>query len=265
MFCLNYFPFHDYTHGAEQLKIKYRPADRTLEDFLIKYQEKSIVIDVNENFEEVDAKLFKELSQKYENIKLMVNFDNKEYCDRIKEYEIPFFFSNFVKTADQLNGLIPYHPTDMYICEELCFSIDRVSTLLHSNNIKVRVIPNICQSSFNDIPSIKKFFIRPEDIIIYSLYVDVFEIFSDEERQAVLYKIYNQGKWLGKIKDIIPSFKGELENNYVMNSFGLLRTKCGKRCMYKPESCAICDRFIETAETFSKNNLVVRQIREKKD
>ena len=68
----------------------------------------------------------------------------------------------------------------MYICEELGFSLDKISDILHSNNIKVRVIPNICQSSFSETNSLLTFFIRPEDIKYYIKYVDVFELLTDE-------------------------------------------------------------------------------------
>ena len=166
---------------------------------------------------------------------------------------------NLVSTIDQLNGFIKYHPTDMYICEELGFSLDKVSKLLHDNNIKVRVFPNICQSSFSETPSIKTFFIRPDDIPIYDLFVDVYELISDQERQEVLYKIYKEERWFGKIKEIIPTFDGELDSKYLLNTFGQIRCKCGKRCMYKPESCSICDRFIEVADTFKDNKIVIRK------
>ena len=88
----------------------------------------------------------------------------------------------------------------MYICEELGFSLDKISTLLHSNNVKVRVMPNLCQSSFPETPSLLTFFIRPEDIAVYSEFVDVFELISDKVHQQVIYKIYKQGYWAGPVK-----------------------------------------------------------------
>ena len=264
MFCLKYYPFQNYVNDADELKIEYRPADRTLEDFLEKYHDKSIVIDINKHFEDLDAKLLKGLSDKYKNVKLIVDYNNKKHFKRIQENKIPFFFSNFAKTADEMNGLIKYHPTDMYICEELGFSLDKVSELLHKNDIKVRVFPNICQSSFSETPSIKTFFIRPEDIQVYSTFVDVFEIISDESRQQVLFKIYNQGYWLGNVKDIILSFKDNLDNKHIMSTFAMIRAKCGKRCMYRPESCTICDRFIDVADTLKKGRLIIQRL-EKKD
>ena len=79
--------------------------------------------------------------------------------------------------------------------------------------------------------------------------MDVFELISDESRQEVLYKIYKEEKWFGKIKDVIPTFRDELDNKYLTNLFGMFRSKCDKRCMYEP-SCSICERYLELAETF---------------
>lgn len=261
MFCLNFYPFKSYIQGAEEFKIKYNPSDQTLKDFLEKYQQKSIVIDATENLTNFDINLFKELSKKYQNIKLIISYENKEVVTKVQENEIPFFFSNFVTTGDQMYGLMKYNPTDMYICEDLGFSLDKVSEILHKNNIKVRVFPNICQSSFNETDSLKTFFIRPEDIDIYSTFVDVFELIADENTQQILYKVYKQQKWFGPIKEIIPSFKGELDGRYILDSFGRIRSKCGKKCLFKPETCSICDRFIDLAETLKKNDLIVKKIK----
>ena len=263
MFCLNYYPSQRYIEDAQEFKIKYRPADRTLADFLEHYKEKSIVIDVTDAFEETDVDLFKGLYEKYKNFRLIIDFHNQEHLNRVKMSGLPFFFGNFVTTVDQLHGLLFYHPTDMYICEELGFSLHKISALLHSHNVRVRVIPNICQSSFPETPSLKTFFVRPEDIPIYSTFVDVFELFSDKDRQHIIFKIYKQGKWFGKIQEIIPSFKGDLDSRYLLSTFGAIRSKCGKRCMYSPETCDICNRFTDLAKSFERNNIIIRKAKKK--
>lgn len=263
MFCLQYYPSQKYLQEADELKIKYRPADRTLEEFLKTYQNKIIIIDVTNNFEEIDAKLLKELFNKYKNLKVIIDFYNKDHLLRAQQYGIPYFFKNPVTTIDQLYGLISYHPTDMYICEELGFYLDKVSTILHKNNIKIRVFPNICQSSFIETSSLKTFFIRPEDISIYANFVDVFELLIDKDKQQILFKIYKQEKWAGKLKDIIPTFKGDLDSRYLLGNFGIIRAKCGKRCLYKPGTCAICDRFNEVADTFKNNKIIIQKASKK--
>lgn len=263
MFCLNYYPHEKYLNDADQLKIKYRPADRTLEDFLKTHQHISIVIDVSDVFEETDATLLKALHDKYSNFKISFDFNNKEHLSRAEKYQIPHFFLNPVTSFDQLHGLIQYHPTDMYICEEMGFYIFWISKLLHENNIKVRVFPNICQSSFAETPSIKTFFIRPEDVSIYSNYVDIFELVSDKDRQKVLFKIYKQQKWFGKLQEVISSFKDDVDNRCLMSAFGNLRTRCKKRCMYNPNGCRTCDRFVELANSLKQNRIIVKRAEKK--
>lgn len=105
--------------------------------------------------------------------------DDERVLQKLREKGIPYFFSKYFTTIDEVYEAILLQPSDMYICEELGFSLDRISKLLHSHNIKVRVFPNICQSSANKIPPIKKFFIRPEDIPLYEQFVDVFELVAD--------------------------------------------------------------------------------------
>lgn len=255
MFCLNYYPFEKYLQDAEQLKITFNPADRTIQDFLQKYQQKSIVVEGS--FTQTDLKVLKELYNKYNNFKISIIFQDAIKLN-IKQYQIPFFFCNFITTIDEVYGFMKYQPTDMYICEQLGFSIDQVSKILHDNNIKVRMLPNICQSSFADTPSSLKFFIRPEDIAIYSNYVDVFELISDPQRQAIIFKIYKQGYWAGPIKEIIPNFKDDLDSRFIAQAFGVVRTSCHKRCLYKPQSCDICHRIAELGNTFKENNIFIR-------
>ena len=227
---------------------------------------KTVIIFIDNELQDTDVIILQSLSNKYHNIKLAIPFHNKEIIKRFNN--VPFFFSTLVSTIDQMCGLIKYHPTDMYICEELGFSLDKVSTLLHNNNIKVRVYPNICQSSFPETESLKTFFIRPEDIKAYQKYVDVFEILvsprddrqTQKARQAIVFKAYDKEEWWGKINEIIPSFNGELDSRFVLSSFGVIRSRCGKRCAFNPNICKICNLYNMTAEMLKKHKLTIRHL-----
>ena len=260
MFCLNYYRFQEYIKQADELRIKYRKTDSTLKNFLEKYQDKTIIIEIGDDFDQLDSKIFKELQKDHKNFKLIVNYHQRKILDLILSNEIPFFFSNFITTIDELWGLMEYKPTDMYICEELGFHLDTVSKLLHEHNIKVRVIPNICQSSFSSTPGLKTFFIRPEDIDFYSNYVDVFEFISDAERQKTIFNVYKNGKWFGALEELIPTLKMHIDNRAILKDdfFAAPRVKCGKKCMYDPSSCRMCDRIVELSDIIIKNNLYLR-------
>lgn len=263
-FCLEYYPFQNRIYeDVEQIKIVYNPKDTTIGEFLEKYIDKTIIIDVTGQFEENDARLLKGLYDKYGNIKLIIDYYEKTHLDRVINYDIPFFFANYVNSLDKMVGLAKYYPTDMYICEELGFSIEKVSNFLHNKDIKVRVFPNVCQSNFADTPSLVTFFIRPEDIKLYSKYVDVFELISDKDRQGIIYKVYKQEKWFGPIQEIIPSFKHELDSRFLLPAFGAIRKNCGKRCSYKLKSCNICDTLVDLAKVFEKHDIMVRPKKER--
>ena len=262
MFCLNYYPSQKYIEDADELMIPYNRGDRALQDFIKKYQQKTIIIKlILVDLTDIDIQLLKGLCNKYHNVKVIIH--GKDKVTLMQQNQIPFFIAHGVSTVDELYDFISYHPTDIYIGNELGFSLDKVSNLLHKNNIKVRVIPNMCQANGFNLPVIKTFFIRPEDISIYSTFVDVFEIVADKNYQQTLFKVYKQEKWFGKLKEVIPTFKGDLDSKYLLDTFGMIRSKCGKRCLYKPGSCAICDRFSELAKTFEKNKIVIRTAKKK--
>ena len=267
-FCLNYYRFdNQYLNKADELKIQFNPNDATLPDFIEKYKDKSIVIDVQmhlneggdaiEVFNESSAIIISELNKKYNNIKIMFAFEDKVSYNLAEKYKIPFFFSNKVGTLDEMHGLAAYHPTDIYICEELGFSLANIAPILHEKGIKIRVFPNICQSSFAETPSLYTFFIRPDDIDIYANFVDVFELITDKDRQQIIFKIYKEGKWFGKINEIIPSFHGELDNKYILDGFGLFRCKCNKRCYRKLSSCGICAKYVAAADTLEEKGIMI--------
>lgn len=69
---------------------------------------------------------------------------------------------------------------------------------------------NLCESSWEKTPSIKTFFIRPEDLDIYEKYINTFEFFTDEKdavRLNSLYKIYTKDRlWYGLLKDLIVGY-----------------------------------------------------------
>ena len=154
MFCLTYYPLNNnyYLQDVQELKITYNPRNKqNLKALLEKYKDKTIIIKITETIEEIEIQLLKQYYEEYNNIKLIFDFNNKQNLERIQRSRIPFFFSNYVTHFDQIAVYSQYNPTDMYICEELGFFLNKISESLHEKNIKVRVFPNICQSSILEI------------------------------------------------------------------------------------------------------------------
>ena len=125
--------------------------------------------------------------------------------------------------------------TDLYIAEQLGFELDKVAEVAHSNNVRIRVYPNVAQRLSKRTSALKSFFIRPDDIRLYENYVDVFDLFyynEEKQQQNVLFDIYAKDKkWFGRLDELIIGFDNNLDSKYVIPRFGEKRIKCGRQCL----------------------------------
>lgn len=129
------------------------------------------------------------------------------------------------------------------------FNAKIISFYAKKNNKSLRSFCNICESSWDETPSLKTFFIRPEDIDLYNNYIDTFEFYADPTDATkinTLYEIYTKDKsWFGKLNEIILGYEGDEDNRFIIPRFGEQRLNCDKSCIknIKP-FCRICDRII---------------------
>jgi len=105
------------------------------------------------------------------------------------------------------------------------------------------------------LPSWQQFFIRPEDTdTVYQRYVDVYEIYSTKNPATfdVFYQTYAIDKeWKGKLADLIPGFEDyELDNSYLMQTWGFYRSTCQKICHFT-DACRICPKMITLANALA--------------
>ena len=192
------------------------------------------------------------------NFACCVSYQEKYLAETFKENNFPFFFKEFVNNWDMLHTLKNIGVSDMYITNSLGFELDKVAQVLHSNDINIRVVPNLAQCS-GDIDPIKTFFIRPEDIDLFSEYVDIFEFYGDRKKQYVYYDIYSKDKkWFGPLREIIFGFNSDLDSRFILPVFGARRIKCGKKC-FKGSACAICDRVYSASKTLEEKGLLVKK------
>lgn len=151
------------------------------------------------------------------------------------------------------------HVTDIYIINELGFSLDKLAIAAHKLGVKLRVYPNVAQTSaFNEMPALKKFFIRPEDIDLYSDYIDTCEFYNSDKKLETYYKIYKEDKkWFGKLNEIIIDFNSEIDNKYIIPRFAEKRIRCNKSCI-KGGYCHRCDRIEELSHTLEQSKLIIK-------
>ena len=140
----------------------------------------------------------------------------------------------------------------------MCFELDKVSVVVHNAGARVRIFPNVAQCSTEYTKDLKKFFIRPEDTLVYEPYVDTYEFFGEDRKLCTYLRIYKEHQeWFGLLNEIIIGFNSDLDNRFIIPRFPEMRLRCGKRCL-KDGTCKICDRIEELSKSLEKLGVVIQ-------
>ena len=246
---------------ADEWNINYNPEDKTLIEFIKKNNMKRInlhIFDKLNLLEETDFQFLNTLCETYNNLYIAISIVSKDIINKIIESKIKYYFSNiFVNDWDFLYEVIDQKPTDIFITERLGFELDKVAQIVHSKGIKIRVFPNVAQSSSQKTPDILKFFIRPEDIQFYENYIDVCEFFGNKKQIEYLHIYKDNQEWYGPLKEIINSFNSDLDSRFITPRFAQMRISCEKKCI-KGGLCRNCYRVEELSHTLEDAGLVIQ-------
>lgn len=234
----------DYVSGgnwlkADELVFKYTENNPNLIKKMESMEDKyRIIIDIS-GFEggDVDYEVINAAMEKHPNSALKLLSTQLPHM-QLEEGKA-FFLNAYCSSYDKLDYCLSLDVSDVYVTDELAFDIVNVYKICKSKKVKIRVFPNVAQNSSPIEPSVTSFFIRPEDKKLYEDYVDVFEFYGKSDRQEVLYDIYEQEQWNGKVNDIITNLPVEVDNYYIANVFGYERLECKKSCL--SSGCNICN------------------------
>lgn len=269
-YCVNYRRDLKCKNDVDELRIDYNRSDTTLFDFLILHKDQHININI------IDAEDF---INHYEYRKF-ISFEKKEDCPHnysfvladyreekckiiynqiITNLKASVYFNTKVTDWDTLIGMAELNISDMYITENLGFDLPFVSEYLKEKGIRVRTFANVCQSSWFTTPTLKTFFIRPEDVDIYDPYVDVLEFYYERiDQQNVLYRVYAiEKKWSGNLAEIIIGFNENIDSRCILPEFAERRLRCNKRCL-RTNNCQFCDRMLKLSKTMEESGLRFR-------
>lgn len=197
-------------------------------------------------------------------IALTLKNTKKEILDTLKENNISYMFLDFARTKEMVDAMGQMGACSIYIVEELAFNLKALQYMREKYGFTYRVFPDIAQHSKNlslYVPSLQRFFIRPEDTEVYEKYVDIFEFWRNDDRLSVIYEIYKQQQWLGDLQDIVIGLEKSIDNKTIAPHFGQMRTECDKICLCG--RCNLCEELEKLAEQFEAAGLEIVKKRKK--
>lgn len=262
--CIKYdAPNTKYIDEANQIKVMFRPEDETFGKYIEVNQDKRIYIEVNQvdffNHAEY-GKLLMDL-KKFKNwvlqIPLSLLIDEQTKTINNNRFNIlqgicdKYMFTDLIGQWEVLQFVLSLHPEEVYITNILGFCLPDVRKVC--GEVGVRVYANWAQSAWDGTPAIKKFFIRPEDLQEYEMYVSGIEFQGDKTIQEVCYEVYKRGYWYGNLSELIIGLGDSLDSRQLPHNFGALRTECKKRCI-TGGNCSVCRSMIKFTEAMEKTN-----------
>lgn len=205
------------------------------------------------------------MKEKYPDSNLVISLPsyNPEIEKVLNNLNLSHFYQQLITTWDRFQGFLTLNVTDIFIAEELAFNAKILKDNAKEKGISLRCYCNVCQSSWDDTPSLKTFFIRPEDIDLYAEYFDTFEFYVNKNeinKVNVLYRVYSKEKrWIGKLNEIIVGYTGDEYSAFILPRFGEKRLNCGKKCAKNISPyCHLCENMAETGELLRQNNLYIK-------
>ena len=254
----------------DEIAIVYQGQSKELLTFLENYKGKKVTLEVKQEYlqEFHDGqtwKLINAIAERAPEVQLTVRFFAPckfDECDKILEdciqgLAVPFYFGFVIKDYDKLHYVCQKGASEVYIGEELCFDLARVTRVCMQYGVQIRTFPNVAQASVRSGPALKKFFIRPEDVEEYSEYIDTLEFWGPLDRQVTLLRIYKGGTWFGDLNELILDLNTSLDSRTLVPVFAQARKNCQRKCM-KGGACSICERLQSIGEKLGEQGYIIK-------
>lgn len=261
-YCLRYNNKSENLDKVGEISIRYEGQDITLLDFLKANYLYRIILrveDIPAFFENQEWRKLNAIRKQYSEYKFAVCFcraeDRREFLEEVKNLECEWFTDKPIVDWDMLHHYAAIGVSDVYIAEALGFELPAVRRFCSTHNLRIRVWPNVAQNSIKSVMPLRSFFIRPEDLDIYSPYIDTIEFWGPIEKQDVNLRIYRDTKvWPYDLAILITGLEST-QNSIIKPTFGKTRLNCGKQCL-KDGQCYVCGHVSHLSKLMRELNII---------
>lgn len=245
--CLSGRQDKEFLKKADEIKLEYRDR-RIIPDYAKEYPGANIILELfNVANEDIDWKLLQEYDFMCRG-KFYLCVNSVEQAKEASKYSIKFYCGYPIDSEFELQGWINVESAYVILGMPLFFDLKRIKQT-YGQFVKIRAIPNIAyfDGLFRE-NGINGQWIRPEDMSLYSEYIDVFEfIFKTLKQERALYKRYIElQEWPGSLKTIILNFDAEGSNPMIMPETIQARLSCKQKCV-SGGKCRICFNAVSLA------------------
>ena len=250
---------------ASEIKVDYIDKDRIID---LVDPDNSFTGDINiyiTNPKIIDWNFLKKYSQIFNIVLAVADTSMIQVC---KQQGFKCYWMYPITSYWELKGLLNLKVDEVLLDAPLYFDLQNVRYIC-GDNVEIRLVVNKCFNDYMDRQDgIEGTYIRPEDIDIYSQYVQHFEFESNNDlnKELTLLKIYSQQKsWPGNLNLLLENLKVNIDNRGLsLVEFGEKRINCGQICQLN--RCHHCRRTFSILNTIGANaEEILERIQKYKD
>ena len=146
--------------------------------------------------------------------------------------------------------------SEFFIGAQLGFDLPHCKAIADSLNMKVRSIYAYRAEDNPIYRSYWQYFIRPEDVPLYSKYIDTIEFYGEPHIVNILVKAYRAERWNGPLNEIIPINQKTYDSRYIIPQWGRRRVECNRKCMYG-SSCSMCETLYDLSQSLEEAEIII--------
>ena len=240
-----------------------------LVDFLQKHTNARFNLKINTSEFNFDLDKLKILNAIHPQLYVVTDYASGEY-KKLKAMGIKFYFApNLpIDSFRLLEYVVNLGATDVYIMDDLCYSLEKVRRFCKQHNVRARLILNRIPSMREDSSiDVRGPWFIPETVDELAKYIDVaeFEENISQARLLTLYKIWFEKKeWRENLKAILPQLEIDIYNQSMIPDFTVYKMNCGYKCVYG-SACKKCDQFKEMADNLYAKHIEYVPPKEEKE
>ena len=242
---------------CDEIKVDYKDIARLADFITDKWQcDKDVYIYIPANTE-VD---WRRLQTYQEVLSMYVAVEEPAMIEVAKNNGFKVFWSYPATSYWELRGLLALGVSQVILDAPLYFDLEKAKAAC--GEVEIRLVANKCFNGYmKRADGVCGTYIRPEDVDLYSRYVDHIEFDTDGDlrKEMALLRIYKQDKhWPGNLNILLTYLNVNVDNRGFDEKFGQHRMNCYQSCQ-RNGNCHYCRSVFTFITTSLKHKTDIAQ------
>lgn len=257
----------EYDNIAGEFNILFRESRNSPEkliEFCETYPDKRINIEMDI----LDCSLVRLLDKAHPNVHIRIKMVGQlDAIPLLQKQNSKFFIDYTIQPArsfSELHYLASLGVSDIYVADDLVYSMRKVHDYTQANNIGVRMVLNRIPSSFPDTDDPTGPWFAPQVLHVIKPYIDTVEFDCgspfDWHQFGVYYRTWFTRKhWHGDLREIYPDLDLVIPNDSLFaEELIKYKIQCDRHCASDViQYCHRCEQFVELAQEMAERKIGV--------